>query len=802
MIFQKHRFQIWGIQQHPYRHDISEFYYANDALPGVSNLESALNYILAVLYPQTQAAVANVAALPSVGNTINDFRVVNDAGDGNAAAFRWEQREGDAAAKWYKIYDMDWGSDSILEQFLTKTQDLYAVRGGYDDLDYTGTAITGTYAGQRIYGGKSASTNLTLSANSGDGTGSNTGYVQFTDNVRPVSNNSIDFGNTTEKWKKLWTMAINVDTLTITTGSITDSTGAISFDNENLSTTGSITGGQVNADNLRLDGNTLSSTDVNGNINLSPNGTGIVDVGSSTLTTLGTINAGLLNVDNLRLDANTISSTNTDGDINITPNGAGNVYLAGGVLQISAAAFTAHSHSTHYHVDKNFGDISGATDYAGAVIRAYAAPVTGALTGHVDGIHVQTNLDGNQAIASIRAVNGMARYSGSNTATLIAGGYFEAQNTATGTVTTAASLYAAAPTNTGGGTITNSYALYVNGDAALIGTITVTGEAKVDNLSLNGNTLSSTDTNGNIVIDPNGTGLIEAGSGVYAATDDSFDIGKTGNRFAYAWLSGGVKDGTNTFTVGDLMGLRSANYRDSGRTSPAQAGDALFFDGTQWLASAPDTEITHSSLSGLTTSDAGHTQFALLAGRAGGQTLKGGTAASESLTLESTDHATKGSILFSSNAKPTTDASFSVTWSGTDIGGASNYWRHVYTKGEFFGLRFENVTSLTGASANNPGRMVFHTTNKDIYVDVGGSWERIGANRFSSDTSWNGSDTTKTVTVSASIDDARLAIWQLCDNTNDYERIYCSIKAISATQVTITVGTPLASGSYRLIGIE
>ena len=33
-------------------------------------------------------------------------------------------------------------------------------------------------------------------------------------------------------------------------------------------------------------------------------------------------------------------------------------------------------------------------------------------------------------------------------------------------------------------------------------------QLKVDNLDLNGNTLSSSDTNGNIVIDPNGTGKL------------------------------------------------------------------------------------------------------------------------------------------------------------------------------------------------------------------------------------------------------------------------------------------------------
>lgn len=43
--------------------------------------------------------------------------------------------------------------------------------------------------------------------------------------------------------------------------------------------------------------------------------------------------------------------------------------------------------------------------------------------------------------------------------------------------------------------------------------------------------------------------------------------------------------------------------------------------------------------------DNGNTNYALLAGRATGQTLNGGTAASENLTLDSTAHATKGYVL-------------------------------------------------------------------------------------------------------------------------------------------------------------
>lgn len=57
----------------------------------------------------------------------------------------------------------------------------------------------------------------------------------------------------------------------------------------------------------------------------------------------------------------------------------------------------------------------------------------------------------------------------------------------------------------------------------------------------------------------------------------------------------------------------------------------------------------HSELGGLTTGD-DHTQYFLLAGRAGGQVAIGGTAAGQTLTLQSTSNDTKGNILFGTSA--------------------------------------------------------------------------------------------------------------------------------------------------------
>ncbi|MGE0605559.1 MAG: hypothetical protein AB7O62_00430 [Pirellulales bacterium] len=51
----------------------------------------------------------------------------------------------------------------------------------------------------------------------------------------------------------------------------------------------------------------------------------------------------------------------------------------------------------------------------------------------------------------------------------------------------------------------------------------------------------------------------------------------------------------------------------------------------------------HGGLTGLADDD--HTQYAMLAGRGGGQTIYGGTAAGENLTLGSTGHGTKGKVI-------------------------------------------------------------------------------------------------------------------------------------------------------------
>jgi len=87
-------------------------------------------------------------------------------------------------------------------------------------------------------------------------------------------------------------------------------------------------------------------------------------------------------------------------------------------------------------------------------------------------------------------------------------------------------------------------------------------------------------------------------------------------------------------------------------TLPLVVADTATVDFTLSLptlsATVIATGIVHGSLASLGIDD--HTQYALLAGRSGGQTLNGGTASGENLVLSSTANATKGKILFGNSA--------------------------------------------------------------------------------------------------------------------------------------------------------
>lgn len=680
--FSKHRFQIWNSNQHPYKHSTSEFSYSNGVVPGVSSVTDVLDYILAVLYPLSQASIPTKADLPvtatfvatigspavialtgnkyytgdqvkltttgtlpaglsvsnvyylketttntfqvfsdknllvpvaisttgsgvhSVVNLPNSYRVVLDDGDGKAAAYRYEKREGDVAYIWYKVGDLDWGQDSVLTAFENITQDLYIYKQGKDDRDATGAVLTGDQAGQHVYGGASANTNLILHANSGDGTGAQTGAIEVADPILPLVN-TLSLGSLTKKFVDLFLSGnIKVSTMTITGGSITDTTGAISFDNENLTTTGNVTGNTVGgttvtAGNLSLSASQITSSATD------------ISFGSNKIKTTGDVE-GLNLIAKNGVKTTTISNGTTDTTLTSSQGSFDlqNANLKGINALTSTSAAAGSITVDNLTLDVNI--ISSTTDIN-------VSPAVGSK------VKLNKSTDVTGALAATGAVSGLTVSDGHTT--------------------------------------------------------------------LDGSKITST------------TGFVDV---------DSSKVLRAGN------IEGSDVKAT-TLTAG-LVSENVADIVDFPFTG-ASEGNTIFYQSGHWVAGAPSPGVTdHGALTGLAYDD--HTQYALLAGRTGGQNIVGGTAAADVLTLKSNAAAAK-EIKTKDTVAPFTDATYSGGWTGLDLGTASLNFKDIYTKGEHKGLRLENVATLPAANVVNIGRTVFLTSDNKIYYDTGGAWVAI-----------------------------------------------------------------------------
>ena len=112
-------------------------------------------------------------------------------------------------------------------------------------------------------------------------------------------------------------------------------------------------------------------------------------------------------------------------------------------------------------------------------------------------------------------------------------------------------------------------------------------------------------------------------------------------------LQSDVATGTAPLIVASTTKVTNLNVDLLDDQSGAYYLDAANFTGTNWT-DLTDTGATtlhkhdHGGSDGLADDD--HTQYALLAGRSGGQTITGGTASGDDITIRSTTNATKGDI--------------------------------------------------------------------------------------------------------------------------------------------------------------
>lgn len=109
------------------------------------------------------------------------------------------------------------------------------------------------------------------------------------------------------------------------------------------------------------------------------------------------------------------------------------------------------------------------------------------------------------------------------------------------------------------------------------------------------------------------------------------------------------------------------------------------------------------------------------------------------------------------------------------------------------------ATNYTPAQVASEGtdKVSAHLNGIDAALSAAGA---VGV--FVADLSFNGVVTQVDTTVSTTVSDATFARWSLHDNANGFEQIFCKITATSATNVRVNTNLALASGTYRLIGLE
>ena len=262
-------------------------------------------------------------------------------------------------------------------------------------------------------------------------------------------------------------------------------------------------------DNITLDGNTISTT--SGDLIIDPT-TGSVDLatggaiefkildGSATSLTIseGSNNYITLDTTNsaekitLAKDVYADQALYIDGD---NSTGSGGVKITNGVIDLknggsdSKIVFYCSASNAHAQTLQ-------AAPHSTAASNTLTLPGTGTILATQDGTETLTNKTLTSPDINTPDIDG-----GTMDSTVIGG-----TTAAAGTFTNLTANGAIDIDGTGTSNMDN---VIIGANTAAAGTFTV---ANVDNLTLNGNTLSSTDTDGNIVLDPNGAGTIDASS--------------------------------------------------------------------------------------------------------------------------------------------------------------------------------------------------------------------------------------------------------------------------------------------------
>lgn len=309
-----------------------------------------------------------------------------------------------------------------------------------------------------------------------------------------------------------------------------------------------------------------------------------------------------LKVDNLDLNDNTISSTNTNGNIVLDPNGTGYVSIVGtnGVVipvGTDAQRGPAVQGSIRYNTDSSS-------------FEGYSGTVWGSLGGvkSVDGYtYISAESSPGASDDTIRAYT-------DGTLALQVGPDFAQFESKIDTVTIAANT---ASSNATSGALVVTGGVGIGGDLNVTGNIyannfTGTGTVSLGNLSVSNNTISSTNTNGNILLEPNGTGKTVI-TNPYIQTAPS--VYTTLNEYIYDAVGGAITAGTGITVTNSDAGDTSTIAIDSTvvtKDDTQTLTNKTISGGSNTFTNIPNSALSNSSVTiGSTTISLGNTSTSI-----------------------------------------------------------------------------------------------------------------------------------------------------------------------------------------------
>ena len=403
------------------------------------------------------------------------------------------------------------------------------------------------------------------------------------------------------------------DMLDHTAGTLTASSGIIVDSNSKIDV--------LNVDNITLNLNTISTTNSNGDLVLDPQGTGAISLDSATLDTSAQATEFKI-VDNSATSL-VIKEDTTAYMSFVTTNGSENI-LVGKPMEFDG--------TTQFDGDVT---INGDTTFAGAIDMGSQATTNVNIDGGaIDGTPIGANSASTGAFTNVTAsgtlgVTGVATFAthavfgdsdiiklgagtdmqlyhdGTNSYIANATGALKVATETSGIAvtighTTSETTIADNASITGdlgvsGATtvaaITASGTATLNGNVVLgnggsdtqttTGTTTHTGQYNIDNLRLDGNALTSTDTNGNISISPHGSGTVDVGSSrITSVTDPTGAQDAATKAYVDAVKSGfDPKDSVVMATTADLAYTYANGSSGVGATLTNGSNGAITIDG-------------------------------------------------------------------------------------------------------------------------------------------------------------------------------------------------------------------------------